>query len=117
LPTSGFENLNGIRNALAFFYTEAWINAELSRDFAPFVEYDGKLYIHTTRAGFARPDWETATHALIELSDWSRADAIVETKVLMRHGAIEESWEETFRVTFVGGGIDKGPGAWAWGVE
>lgn len=112
LPTSGFESLNDIRNYLSFYYTDAWINAELSgvTNFDPFVEYNGILYVLTGRYGRIRPDWSTATHALIELTNWNRGDTVIETNVLMRSGEGDEPG--TFRFTFVGGRINAGPGSW-----
>jgi len=82
LPASGFESLGDIRDYLLQFYTPAWVDAELFGDFSVFVEYDGVLYVDGTRAGFARPRWDDATHVLIE-QDGSRA--VVETTFL--HGA------------------------------
>ena len=86
---------------------EARINAELD-EYAYFVENDGILFIHIVRAGFMRPDWETATHTLIE-QNGNRI--VVETRVLMRSG--EGDAYSTFRFTFIGGRINVGPGAWA----
>ncbi|MCL2588249.1 MAG: S-layer homology domain-containing protein [Oscillospiraceae bacterium] len=111
-PTSGFTSLDDIRNTLSFFYTEAWINFELSTESAPFVAYNGVLYIHTARYGSARPDWSTAAHTVIELIDWNRGEAVIETSVLMRYAATGDTWEEPFRFTFADGRIASGRGAW-----
>ena len=78
LPSSGFTSLNDIRGYLLQYYTEAWIDAELSGDFAAFVEYDGTLFVDITRAGFGRPDWSTAAHTLVEQDG---GHAVVETTV------------------------------------
>lgn len=114
LPTSGFTSLNDIREYLLRYYTPAWIDAELHHDFSVFVEYDGVLFVDITRAGFVRPNWETATHAIIEQSD---GHVTVETTVLT--GAWHrEPYEYVYpvetqhRFVFVDGKIDGGRGAW-----
>ena len=66
LPSSGFENLNDIRNYLLQYYTVTWVNNLLGSDFTPFVEYEDRLYVHSIRAGFTRTNWETAIIARIE---------------------------------------------------
>ena len=114
LPSSGFEDINDIRNYLLQYYTEAWVDAELFQDFAVFVEYDGILFINVTRAGFPRPNWETAEHVLIE-QDGNHA--VVETTFL--HGAWHRGYEyayptkAVYRFTFIDGKIDAGLGPWA----
>ena len=106
-PESGLEN--DIRNFFLQHYTEAGLNAELTRRFFPIVEYGGVLYICGTRAGFARPNWETATHILIQ-QEGSRA--VVETTVLVGGwhrtdiNPMDYAWEEQFRFTLVDGRID-----------
>jgi len=113
LSTSGFESIDDIRNHLLQYYTEAWADAELSRDFAIFVEYDDVLYVDGTRAGFARPNWNNATHVLVE-QEGSRA--VVETTFL--HGAWHRGYEYAYpvraiyRFTFIDGKIDAGLGPW-----
>lgn len=114
LSTSGFEGINDIRNYLLQYYTQEWVDAELFRDFSVFVEYDGVLFVDGTRAGFARPNWETAEHSLIE-QDGNRA--VVETTFL--HGSWHRGYEyaypvkATYRFTFIDGKIDIGLGPWA----
>ena len=102
LPTSGFESLNDIRNYLLQYFTESWVDVELSRDFAAFVEYDSVLYIHIARMCFGDRNWETAEHVLIE-QDGSHA--IVETTVLEWHGEVAAHYELQYRFTFIGGRI------------
>ena len=105
--SSGFED--DVRNFLAKHYTEAGVNVELSRRFYPIAEYEGVLFIDGTRAGLARPNWETATHTLIE-QDYNRA--VVETTVLVGGwhrtdlDPMDYAWEEQYRFIFVGGRID-----------
>ena len=108
LPESGFGSLDDIRNHLLQFYTENWVDSELFGDFSAFLEYDDILYIDGTRAGLARPDWETAMHTLIEI-EGSRA--VVETTVLYggwHRAPYEEvvTWEVQYRFTFINGRID-----------
>ena len=106
-PESGLEN--DIRNFFLQHYTKAELNAELNRRFFPIVEYNGLLYIAGTRAGLARPSWETAAHILLE-QDGGRA--VVETTVLVGgwHRTdlkpMDYAWEERFRFVFLEGRID-----------
>lgn len=107
LPTSGFENLNDIREYLLQFYTAAWVDAELSREFAPFVEYDYILYINSARAGIVRPRWDDATHVLMEQGG---GNAVVDTTVVygawhMPYGG-SPAGEATYSITFIDGRID-----------
>ena len=106
LPTSGFENLDDIRNYLLQYYTENWVESTMSDEGFAFVEYFDILYMHTIRAGFPRPDWSTATHTLIE-QDGDRI--VVETIVLA--GAWQPDLvypsESVFRFTFIDGRIDE----------
>jgi len=113
LPTSGFESLDDIRNYLLQYYTENWVNLELSRELPVFIEYDGILYIATARAGFPRPDWETATHILIEQNG---SHAVVETVVLVGtwhaepYGDVDLT-EMQYHFIFINDQIDSGVGA------
>ena len=110
LPASGFESLDDIRNFLLQYHTESWVNAELG-EHAIFIEYEGLLYFDDGRAGFPRPDWDTATHILIEQAG---GRAVVETTVLwgswhrlMPGEDIEYAfpWEVTYRFAFANGRI------------
>ena len=109
LPSSGFNSLNDIRSYLLNHYTQTWIDEKLSGEFAPFVEYDGVLWINAVRAGFARPNWQTATHNLIEQSG---NHAVVETTVLVGAWHREDidpmdyAWEAIHRFTLIYGRID-----------
>ena len=112
LPTSGFESIQDVHNYLLQYYTEAWIASELLF----FYEYEDILYMHTARAGFPYPNWETATHTLIE-QEGDRA--VVETTVLIGtyncwYSEYGEPWETQLRFTFVDGRIDSG-WRWDWG--
>jgi hypothetical protein len=117
-PASGFGSLDDIRNYLLQYYTEAWIDAELELSdglFPAFVEYNDRLYMHSARAGFPRPNWETADHTFIgqdTLLGEGINRTVVDTTVL--HG----SWhreasggyayprELRYRFTFINGRID-----------
>jgi hypothetical protein len=112
LPTSGFESISDIRNYLSQYYTPTWIEASFDEGIPytgiPFAEYEGTLYVDITRAGFPRPNWETATHALIEQDD---NHAIVETTVLWGSWHREPyddayPWEVLYRFTFINGKIE-----------
>jgi len=105
LPTSGFENLDDIRNFLSAFYSDEWIEAELTGDDPRFVEYDGELFMQGARAGVSRPNWNTAAHELI--SD-DGVNAVVETTVMhyVWHTDDIEPYEVTYTFTFVDGRID-----------
>ena len=102
LPTSGFESIDDIRNYLLQYYTESWVDVELSREFAAFAEYDSVLYINIVRMCFGDRNWETAEHILVE-QDGSRA--IVETTVIVWHGEVAEYYEHRYRFTFINGKI------------
>jgi len=79
LPSSGFAGINCIRDYLLKYYTEAWVDAELFHAASPFVEYKDTMFVDITRVGSVRPNWETATHTLIEQNG---GHAVVETTVL-----------------------------------
>ena len=79
LPTSGFENLNDIREYLLQFYTEAWVDIWLANEFFPFVEYDNVLYFAAGRSCSGRSDWNMSSHTLI---DQDGCHALVESTVL-----------------------------------
>jgi len=108
LPTSGFESMNDIRAYLLQYYTENGL-AEVEAEWFPFAEYEGNLYVATARAGFPRPDWTTAEHALIE-QNGNRA--IVETTVLVGSWHREPeanayAVETVYRYTLIDGRIDQ----------
>jgi len=67
LPSSGFKSLEDIRGSLLNYHTEDWVDRELAHGVA-FIEYNNVLYINGTRAGFPRPNWETAEHELLDAS-------------------------------------------------
>ena len=107
LPASGFTSLDDVHNYLSQYYTGTWVDSELSREFPIFIEHDSRLYINSVRAGFARPDWTTATHVLIEQEG---SHALVETTVLEEewHQASYREmnpWEVRYRFTFIDGRI------------
>jgi len=105
LPSSGFENMDGIRNRL-WNYTEDWVEQLLTCENTPFVEYNEALYINVERPRIASPDWNTATHVLVEQDG---QHAIVETTVGLIYSA-EIAQEARLRFTFIGGQIDVSEG-------
>ena len=116
--SSGFENIEAIRNFLLQYYTEEWVYAELSQEWAPFVEYNGVLYMLGGVAGpgsNARPDWSTSSHVLVE-----QRDNVVVIDTTLYHGSWHRldsggdayPFEVTHRFVFVDGRIDFGPGGW-----
>ena len=109
LPASGFGNLSDLRAFLLNFYTETQVDKELSDEFPRFAEYNGNLYTNGTRAGFARPDWSTATHDLVGhegnrqyvtttvlYGGWHRTDL----------NPMDYAWEMYYHFTFIDGRID-----------
>ena len=114
LPASGFENIDDIRYYLLQYYTENWIDRELGNQWgAPFSEYNNMLLISTGRWRNVHPNWEKATHTLIEQYD---SHAVVDTTVLIAAwywpgvDPMEHAWEATIRFIFVDGRIDS-PGS------
>ncbi|MCL2593640.1 MAG: IseA DL-endopeptidase inhibitor family protein, partial [Defluviitaleaceae bacterium] len=112
LPSSGFTSIRDIYNYLSKYYTENWLDEHLFGEFsmfAVFAEHDGVLYIHDARAGFPRPNWETATHVLIHQDD---NYATIETTVLHGSWHREESGGSAYPTpvthifTFINGRID-----------
>jgi len=117
LPTSGFSNLDDIRKYLLQFYTEKWVDTELTMAGAPFVEYDGLLYVHVARAGMARPGWWTASHIIVEREG---NVTVIDTTLLhgswgrMLFGCCGFPFEVKHRFTLVNGKIDSTPGEHGW---
>jgi|GEM_PF-3339354 len=129
LPTFVFQNINDVANHLSQFYTDEWVNLEIfgNRTEAEanemlfgepwaFEEYAGELYVFTTRIGTLRPNWETATHNLIEQNG---NIALVETTVFAYdHMDLRaEMPTATFLVMLIDGRIESGHGQWdEWGL-
>ena len=96
---------------LAQYYTARWI-AEMP---PIFVEYDGYVYVNAIRAGFARPNWQTAVHTLVAVDG---AYAEVHTLVLygawhrISYGVRPYPWTAEKNFTFVDGRIASGGGPW-----
>jgi len=126
LPSSGYETITDIALHLQHFYTDIWVRRELFGDRTvvgdfdiffgspdAFEEYDGVLYIATSRWGAMRPDWTTATHTLISQND---NIAVVETLVTAydHRGSGDEMPVATFRFVFYNGRIENGLGHWEW---
>ncbi|MCL2398630.1 MAG: hypothetical protein FWC91_02655 [Defluviitaleaceae bacterium] len=114
LPASGFESIDDIRRRLSWSYTEDWINRELAANNAPFIEHNEGLYINFTRnVHLRRPDWDTATHTLIEQSE-DGLHSVVETRVIVSYQTYLDPLPEevVYRFTFVDRLIDSGRGAW-----
>ena len=113
LPESGLMSMDDVREFLLRYYTESWVEMALSNAIPyvgrPFVEYDGVLYVDVTRAGFPRPDWDTAEHVLMEQGN---GRAMVETTVLwgswhmLPYRGYAYPWEVIYRFTFIDGRID-----------
>ena len=105
LPSSGFAHVNQIRDHLLQLYTDE----QLARTEFPvvFYQYGDTLYVCVTRAGFSRPDWNTAMHELVEQRD---GYAVVNTTVLVGswHRQPEDAHEVpvTFRTTLRDGRVD-----------
>jgi len=113
LPSSGFAGQDDIRSYLLQFYTGEWIDVLFSMEFAPFAEYDGILFINSARAGFSRPNWQTATHALV-FQEGNKS--IVKTTLYhgawhrLPYGESAYPFEMTHRFTLINGRIDSGIG-------
>jgi len=88
LPSSGFVNMQYIRNQLSWNYTENWIEQLLASETPPFIEYNEELYISIERPRIPHPVWEIATHVMLEQDDMH---AVVETTIgLMYMGEISK---------------------------
>jgi len=129
LPSSGFTRFYEIDDYLLQFYTQSWVDrgqfAEplVSAEFMgeevqrfgwtnAFEPYDGNLYIFTWNESQPRPDWQTATHTLIE-QEGNRA--VVETVVQTSFYGFEGGGimpTITYRFTFIDGRIDSAYGRW-----
>ena len=129
LPSSGFASLDDIATHLLQFYTQSWVDrgqfAEplVSAEFMgeevqrfgwtnAFEEYDGNLYVFTWNESQPRPDWQTATHTLIE-QNGNRAviETVVQTSIYgFEGGGIMPTI--TYRFTFIDGRIDNAYGRW-----
>jgi len=113
LPESGLTSMDDVREFLLRYHTEAWVETALTNSIPyigrPFIEYEGVLYVDATRAGFPRPNWDTAEHVLLE-QDSGRAT--VETTVLwgswhmIPYTGYAYPWEVLYRLTFIDGRID-----------
>ncbi|MCL2356637.1 MAG: hypothetical protein FWC70_05685 [Defluviitaleaceae bacterium] len=93
LPSSGFANLDDIRNHLAIYFTDDRIEYELSREIPAFIEHDGLLFVHVSRwIGYSpnvhvpvwrtfthEPQWDTATFVLVDRD--GKHHAVVEMTV------------------------------------
>jgi predicted small lipoprotein YifL len=118
-PSSGFENMNDIRNFLLRDYTENLTDAIIADEIA-FFAYDGTLFVDVTRMGSARPNWDTAPHVLVEQNG---SQAVVETTVLWggwhRHdiNAMNYAWEVQYRFYFNNGRIDRVYGELAYQLQ
>jgi len=105
LPSSGFENIDNIRDRL-WNYTESWAEQLLTSEAPPFIEHNRELYINMERPRIAHPVWETATHILIEQEG---EHAIIETTIgLMYMGEVAK--ETQLRFAFIGWQIDTSEG-------
>ena len=98
LPTSGFASLNDIWEYLLQLYPLIQVDAQLTRN--PFIEYDNTLYILVPRHSSSHPNWETATHTLIEQYG---CHATVESIVIHWSPEDGEYFEFVHRFTFIDG--------------
>ncbi|MCL2350867.1 MAG: hypothetical protein FWC67_05240 [Defluviitaleaceae bacterium] len=124
MPTSGFDNLQDVRDRLAQIYTARWIDEEFSAERPTFIEQAGRLYVLVPRPtwddAYPRPYWPTATHVLIE-QDGSRS--VVETTVLVGSTNSFDPHMDgeprlmSFRFVLIDGYIDIGPGSQELGFE
>ena len=109
-----FQTLDDIGRYLLQYHTESSIESLGSLEV--FAEHYGRLYVDITRAGFPRPNWQTASHVLLEQD---RGHAVVETTILYgawHHPAAQEDienaivegflWEMVYHFTFADGRID-----------
>ena len=104
-PTSGFAHLNELRLYLLQYYTEAWLDANLSYYFR---QEGDMLLINSARAGFPRPDWSTMAFRALEHDGQFATQAEVEVTYGSWHREPGEQYphEAQYRFTFVGGRID-----------
>jgi len=111
LPSSGFSSLDDIRSYLLQYYTEAVVNTQLSGEIPIFVEYNSNLYMNSGRMSSMHPDWENATHIIIEQSGNL---IVVETTVLVYVPETGAGEEVQYRFTFIDGRIDSAGNSWRW---
>ena len=112
LPSSGFGSLSDIRSYLMKYYSEAWVDSMLSAQFAPFIEYNDRLFIHSARNSSSRPNWEAATHTLI-----CQVDYLISVESIVSYWApeTEYAFELTHGFTFIDGRIDSTSIRTIWG--
>jgi len=132
LPSSGFETLSGISNYLLQFYSQDWKGrGEIAEPRTimqtpdgeehylfganAFEEYDGELFVFIQTEWSARPNWQAASHTIVE-QEGNRA--VVETIVPMYihnfrpylYG--DEVPTFTYNFIFIDGKIDAARGQW-----
>ena len=66
LPSSGFETIEDIRDALLQYFSEGEVYALLAGQAAFYEEYDGNLYFHPYKASGAYRFWEEASFRIHE---------------------------------------------------
>ena len=109
LPSSGFENLDDIRDYLLLYHTVRWVDDHLNH--YTFVEYDGVLYMDIVRYSAGDMCWEAATHVMMEQRG---TRAVVESTATLwswdwdydAEGVVRVSDEVVRRFTFINGRID-----------
>jgi len=105
LPASGFHTFEDIRIYLREFYTEDMITYLLD---ARIVEPFDVIWVDVLRAGFPRPNWQTATHTILERDG---NNALVETRVMwgawhmLPYTGDAQEWEVVYHFTFENGRI------------
>ena len=113
LPSSGFENINDVRNYLLQFYTEGWVDCTLANEWVPIQEHEGVLYVAQAGTSMARPGWWTASFEMVK-----QEGSITIVDATLYHGSWPRvhfsgdayPFEMTHRFIFVDGRIDSIPG-------
>jgi len=112
-PASEMETLEDIKTHMLWFYTET----ALTQNHLPFREIDGVLHFADARYGELRPNWDTATHTLIEQIG---NRSVVETKVqgYDHRNSGDEMPTATLTIALIDGKIDSGLWSWVdfWGT-
>jgi len=83
LPESGFSSLDDVRNYLLQYFTDEWVDTQMSSDFFIFREYDNMLFISPDGSayGLSYISFRDATHTL---AAYEQGRAVVRTTAL--HG-------------------------------
>ena len=104
LPTSGFGSLCDIRYYLLQYYTDAWVHSMLTLNQPPFIEHNNVLFVHVTRICSSYPDWDAASHVLINQVGYL---AYVKSTVSLWSPEVNEITDATITFIFVDGRINR----------